>query len=288
VEPDLEEYVKSKEFDRECALAAQLMKARERASVSDNSSDSDYEDSTWSNLNDGTSSSVAFVEPSPHEVPRVEGYLYYAGLGPNGRGPKLIYRTSDDEFVEPEGPRAYKRLMKLCPVPEDHELGQDGRWDRIRDQVVELLDKGGIKLTSVDLVQFTWLDKKDDQEIQEEEDEDNDNDDTQNDNLTYDNIPPIKPIEDGKRHTTNPTIWVGVLPDTLTGAVAHESATKILGLLKELGIAGVDVAYRESVARFLHGPDLFAPVLDLDPLKDVIDNLSTPLSLPIAGRKTTM
>ena len=75
------------------------------------------------------------MEPSPHEVPRVEGYLYYAGLGPNGRGPKLIYRTSDDKFVEPEGPRAYKRLMKLFPVPEDHELGQDGRWDRIRNQV---------------------------------------------------------------------------------------------------------------------------------------------------------
>lgn len=80
-----------------------------------------------------------------------------------------------------------------------------------------------------------------------------------------------------------------MLPYTLTGAIAHESATEILGLLKELGIAGgVDVTYRESVAKFLHGPDLIAPVSDLDPLKDVIDDLSTPLSLPIAGRKTKM
>ena len=133
MEPNLEEYVKSEEFDHECAV--QLRKAREHASVSDDSGDSDYEDSIWSNSNDVTSSSVSSVEPSPHEVPRVEGYLYYAGLGPNGRGPKLIYRTSDDKFVEPEGPRAYKRLMKLFPVPEDHELGQDGRWDRIRNQV---------------------------------------------------------------------------------------------------------------------------------------------------------
>lgn len=78
------------------------------------------------------------------------------------------------------------------------------------------------------------------------------------------------------------------MPNTLTGAVAHESAAEILGLLKEFGIAGVDVAYRESVTKFLHGPDLFAPVSDLDPLKDVIENLSTPLSLPIAGQKTTM
>ena len=39
---------------------------------------------------------------------------------------------------------------------------------------------------------------------------------------------------------------------------------------------------------FLHGPSLFTPVSDLDLLKDVIDNLSTPLSLPIAGWKTKM
>jgi len=38
----------------------------------------------------------------------------------------------------------------------------------------------------------------------------------------------------------------------------------------------------------LHGPDLFAPVSDSDSLRDVIDNLSTPLSLPIAGWKTTI
>ena len=39
---------------------------------------------------------------------------------------------------------------------------------------------------------------------------------------------------------------------------------------------------------FLLGPSLFIPVSDLDPLKDVIDNLSTLLSLPIAGWKTRM
>ncbi|KAH9180783.1 hypothetical protein EDB89DRAFT_2062445 [Lactarius sanguifluus] len=250
VEPNLEEYLKSKEFDQECAVQFQR-------SLSDSSNSS--EDSIWSNWNDSTSS-VSSVEPPPHEVPKVEANLYYAGLSPNGRGPKLIYRTSNDKFIEAKGPRAYKRLMRLCPIPEDHELGQDGRWDCIRDQVVELLDKGGIKLTSVDLVQFTWLDENDDQEIQEEEDDDDN--DVQNDNLTYDDIPLIKP--------------------------AHRSATEILGLLKELGIAGVDVAYRESVAKFLHAPGLFAPASDLDPLKDVIDNLSTPLSLPIAGRKTPM
>ena len=62
------------------------------------------------------------------------------------------------------------------------------------------------------------LNEKDDLEIQEGEEDD---------------IPLIKPIKYGKCHTTNPMIWVDVLPDTLTGAVAHESAAEILRFLNE-------------------------------------------------------
>ena len=72
---------------------------------------------------------------------------------------------------------------------------------------------------------------------------------------------PIKPIEDGTRHTTPPTIWVGVLPGTLTGAVAHESATEILGPLKQHGVTGVDVAYRESFSKLSLGLEHFPPGL---------------------------
>lgn len=125
-EPDLEEYVKSEEFDQECAF--QLRKALGPAPVSE-------EGSSWSDLSEGASSCLLSGEPSPHGVSRIEGHLYYAGLGPNGCGPKLIYRTSNDKFIEPEGPSTYKRLMRLCPVPEDHPLGQDGLWDRILPQV---------------------------------------------------------------------------------------------------------------------------------------------------------
>jgi len=76
------------------------------------------------------------VDVSPHDVPKPEAYLYYAGLsGPSGRGPKLIYRTSCDNFVPPDGPEAYRRLMKLRTVPENHKLGEDGLWDRIRAEV---------------------------------------------------------------------------------------------------------------------------------------------------------
>jgi hypothetical protein len=159
----------------------------------------------------------------------------------------------------------------------------------VRSKVVELLNQREIKVSSVDFVCFTWLNKKADQEI-EEEDDDDDDDAKEEEDVTYDDIPPIQPVEDGERHYTNPTIWIGVLPETLTGAVAHESSKDIRAFLDSLQVQNVDIAYRESVYKTLpgHGPALFRPVEDGDPLKDVIDNVSVPLSLPIAGRKTTV
>ncbi|CAE6419968.1 unnamed protein product [Rhizoctonia solani] len=79
------------------------------------------------------------------------------------------------------------------------------------------------------------------------------------------------------------TIWIGVLPDSLTGEVAFESSNDILKLLKNHNIHDIDVAYRESVAKPLSGVELFAPADDFDPLKDVIDPVTTALGLPIAG-----
>lgn len=96
----------------------------------------------------------------------------------------------------------------------------------------------------------------------------------------------IKIVEYGTRVITPVTIWVGVLPDTLTSDVAFESSNDILDLLGGHGIFDVDVAYHESVARASSGPSLFAPVSDLDPLKAVIDPVTTALGLPIAGLKT--
>lgn len=68
-------------------------------------------------------------------ISNYEATHYYAGVGPKGEGPVLIYRDSPDKFEEPSGPEAYTRLMRIVPVPDDHEFGQNGRWDRIRDHV---------------------------------------------------------------------------------------------------------------------------------------------------------
>ena len=48
----------------------------------------------------------------------------------------------------------------------------------------------------------------------------------------------------------------------------------------------VEVAYRKSVVRTFGGPELFAPVSDLDPLKAVINSVTTALGPPIAGLKS--
>jgi hypothetical protein len=150
-----------------------------------------------------------------------------------------------------------------------------------------LLDQRKIRVTVVDFVRFTWLNKHVDREI---EDDDDDDDAKEEEVLNYDDIPPIQTVEYGDRHFTNPTIWIGVLPDTLSGGVAHDSSKDIRALLDSLQIQDIDIAYRESIYKPLlgHGPALSPTVENRDSLKDVIDNVSVALSLPIAGRKTTM
>ncbi|EIW74087.1 hypothetical protein CONPUDRAFT_160466 [Coniophora puteana RWD-64-598 SS2] len=214
----------------------------------------------------------------------MEAHLYYAGLRENGRGPKLIYRDSSDVYEEPTGPEEYKRLMRLVAVPDEYEFSQDVSWERIRDKVVELLDDKRIKTTCVDFVRFTWLVKKDGViEVDEGEGEDN----SDEEDFDYDSISPIKPVEDGVRHYSNPTIWVGVTPNT-TAATAFDATKDIRAFLAELDVTNIDIAFRETVPKSSTGPALFAPVGIVSHRRDFIDPVSVALSLPIAGLKTTM
>ena len=119
-------------FDQECSA-----KAHVRTSSSDGSSDSSDNESIWSSP--ASESAATTVEADPHEPSRIEAYLYYAGLRSRGRGPKLVYRDSSDVYEEPSGPEEYKRLMRLVAVPDNHEFGKDGLWDRVRDKVRGLL-----------------------------------------------------------------------------------------------------------------------------------------------------
>jgi len=154
-------------------------------------------------------------------------------------------------------------------------------------KVVQLLCEQNIKLSSIDLARFCWFDEeeKDEENVDTSEDEDDRKDLGDKETKEVDINEEIAPY--GKLITTPVTIWIGVLPDSLSGERAHHSSQAILALLKEgYGITDVDIAYRESTVKFSSGHELFAPALDLDPLKNVIDSVTTALGLPIAGLKS--
>jgi hypothetical protein len=104
---------------------------------------------------------------------------------------------------------------------------------KFRSNVVVLPTNKNIKLTSVGFVRFTWLEKNDDQGDQEVSDDSDDDSKADGKELTYEELSAtIRPVEQGKRYTTPPTVWIGVLPEILGADLAYESAQEILGLLK--------------------------------------------------------
>jgi len=81
-------------------------------------------------------------------------------------------------------------------------------------------------------------------------------------------------------------IWVGVLPDTLTGKDMSGVVNSILTLLEDKDIADVDIEFWESVFRHSTSAELYEPADDLDTIRHVIDPLTITLGLPIAAWKT--
>ena len=231
-----------------------------------------------------SSSSSSSVNSSPYNISKLEANHYYFGIrGIRCWGPKLVFRTSKDVFTAPSGPEQSPRLMQLLPVYNHQQLSNNDLWAIIRSkvcnplkcnnlqtdicsEVVELLDQQNIQHSSIDLVRFSWVE------------ENQDNEKSQDDKT--------EAVPYGTVVTTPITIWVGVLPNTLTSKVAFHSSNDILNLLKEHSIFDIDVAYRESVARGFSSPELFAPVSDFNPLKAIIDPVTTTLGLPIAGLNT--
>jgi hypothetical protein len=184
------------------------------------------------------------------------------------------------------------------------------------NKVTELLNKSNIKVTSVDFTCFAWVNKDpipsalldeepnlDQEIIKTEEDKNKDkdkdskdegsiNEDSNNtdeiNSMSYNDIPTIQPVEQGTHHMANPTIWIGVLPGTLTAGVAQESSNNICAFLDPIsGLPAVNIAYWELIctpsARTRYCPALLSPAKAKDPLKEVIHNVSTSVGIPVAG-----
>ncbi|KAH6906928.1 hypothetical protein BKA70DRAFT_382017 [Coprinopsis sp. MPI-PUGE-AT-0042] len=272
---DVEIYVESEEFAYHCAQRA----GGRLSGSSDNSDASD--NSMWSRSS--TVSSATTVESYPNNPSEYEAVNFFSGISSRSHGPRLVYRSSEDEFEEPSGPEAYKRKIRAIPVEDDHEIYKD--WEPIVDETAEVLTRKEIIFSDIELARFTWLDENAPPEINW-----NDYNFTvpEGEELNFDDIPRIKPLEDGVRRYTNPTIWISVPPGHLTGQLAQEAAKDILSFLDSLGTKNIDIAFRESVAEDAsgHGTALPPPAEDGDPLKEFIDNLSVALSIPIASMDT--
>ncbi|KAH8930748.1 hypothetical protein BT69DRAFT_1327670 [Atractiella rhizophila] len=204
---------------------------------------------------DNDDSSSMTSDTSTHAVSKFEAYFYYHGIrGDRRLGPKLIFRTSTDEFVVPTEPGQEPRKIQLLSMHKHAKLQTNNLWATVRKETVGILDQRQVQLTSVDLARFCW--KED--------------------------------TADGRSKTvfSRVTIWIGVVPDSTNGDTAFDSCQPILQLLSRYSIDDVDVAYRESDAQLLAGPPLYAPVSDLHPLKDVMEWITTALTVPIAGVKT--
>jgi hypothetical protein len=155
-------------------------------------------------------------------------------------------------------------------------------------KIVDLLNEKDIKTSAVDFVRFTWLDQRPGQVIDDGEEESDDAEDEIFDVNEYDKIAAITPVEDGDRFVSNPTVWIGVLPDSLTGTGAHDVAKGIRDYLNGLQVENIDIAFREKKFKFFSGPALYRPVGEGDALEPVIDSVSVALSLSIQGFKTSM
>ncbi|PIL29195.1 hypothetical protein GSI_09244 [Ganoderma sinense ZZ0214-1] len=201
-------------------------------------------------------SSTSSPGSSPYEVSKLEADLYYFGIrGPRFLGPKLIFRTSKDVFTPPV-PERNARRMQLIPVYEHNELGRDDLWATVRSKIVGLLDQRNIKHSSVDLVRFRWVEKNVDNE---------DNGDNETNEANEGN-------EGGEDESDD---------EDYEGDEEGEDESDDDGG-DDTEVEDVDY----EIPSVLSGPKLFAPVSDFDPLKAVIDPMTTALSLPIAGLKT--
>ncbi|KAJ7211379.1 hypothetical protein GGX14DRAFT_534701 [Mycena pura] len=294
----LENYVNTPEFDITCS-----QKQRELFLSSDNGDFSDFSDFSDDDGLYTRSESISTTAPDENQsrkISKFESYFYYCGLNMKGRWPNLLMRDSSDIFLEPTGPHALVRPMRLTSVPEDHDFAKRGLWEKVRDRVAMFLVRNDVRVSSVDFVRFHWVNKMEDREIdseeedavEAEEDEKKEEGAADDDDLetAYASMALIKPVKEGDDYYTNPTVWIGILPETLTSDRAFKLMGEIRTFLDSLAVKNVDIAFRESLAHSLvaSGPELYAPVESGDPLKDFIDNVSVALSLPISGRKTAM
>ena len=159
--------------------------------------------------------------------------------------PKLVYRSGKTSWVKPH-PRDLPRFKEMRGV-FGHKLNTT--WDVVGPRVLERLDADKVAWSSIDVVRF--LSDRD---------------------------------GSGEKTLSPVVIWVGVLPGSLLGEDAANSASHIITILLDSGIDDVEVEFRESVYQRLAASTLLHPVPEhhREPTRAFRGPLTPTLGLPIA------
>jgi hypothetical protein len=86
--------------------------------------------------------------------------------------------------------------------------------------------------------------------------------------------------------SSDPTLWIGVKPKSLTTEDANTTAFRCLDVLKTFNIIDVNVELRESLVIRSAGPKLLPPALPSNPTEDVRHPLTHALGLHISAQAT--
>jgi len=169
---------------------------------------------------------VSEFSPSPFERAS-----YYNGITGDDDHPLLLYRSDygTTPFNKPTGRFASLPVKSIHGV-FDTPLNKDNVWIPLGLQIVQIIKARKVSLTSVDPARFY-----------------------------------TRPADEGGKGSLGPVvIWVGVKTGTTSSETAHEVSLEILGLLKDEGIEGVVIEWRESVLQRLAGPPLLPAVTRSD------------------------
>ncbi|KAL4066316.1 hypothetical protein V8B97DRAFT_1980589 [Scleroderma yunnanense] len=103
--------------------------------------------------------------------------------------------------------------------------------------------------------------------------------------VTWTSVDVVRFAEVGKAPGP-PVLWIGVMPQSLSGEDAHTAAVGCQELLESYKITDVEVEFRESVVTRSAGPKLLKSVSSLNATAGVRGPLTPVLGLQIAARAT--
>ena len=185
---------------------------------------------------------------SVHGPDEYERTSYYNGITGDADHPDLVYRSDflTTPFPKPIGRHAHLPIKSLCGV---FDTPLNGVWDAVGPKIRDLIKARKINWSSIDPARF----------------------------FTH------TPLGEDAKGSLGPiVIWIGVIPGSTSPNTAHNVSQEILTLLRESGVDGAVVEWREAVPRRLAGPPLMRHVDSTNATHYVRRFLTPLLGIPLA------